>query len=138
MQTFLPLPDYRKTAKVLDRRRLGKQRVEAKQILHILIGLDPDSRWRNHPAVRMWKGHEKELARYGMAICREWQRRGYKDQQLPFFVEAFVGCRSCEPPPWFGDALFHASHRSNLLRKKPEWYEQFGWTEPPDMPYVWP
>lgn len=32
----------------------------------------------------------------------------------------------------------HASHRSNLLRKEPEYYTQFGWTEPPDLPYVWP
>ena len=32
----------------------------------------------------------------------------------------------------------HASHRSNLLRKDPEHYMQFGWTEPPDLPYVWP
>lgn len=32
----------------------------------------------------------------------------------------------------------HASHRSNLLRKEPEHYTQFGWTEPPDLAYVWP
>ena len=32
----------------------------------------------------------------------------------------------------------HASHRSNLLRKEPAHYTQFGWTEPPDLPYVWP
>jgi hypothetical protein len=41
-------------------------------------------------------------------------------------------------PPWLGDEAFHASHRSNLLRKNPEWYGQFGWTEPDDLPYVWP
>ncbi|CAM5346647.1 Cytoplasmic protein OS=Streptomyces chartreusis OX=1969 GN=CP983_00565 PE=4 SV=1 [Streptomyces chartreusis] len=31
MQTFLPHPDFRQTALLLDRRRLGKQRVEALQ-----------------------------------------------------------------------------------------------------------
>jgi hypothetical protein len=41
-------------------------------------------------------------------------------------------------PPWWGDPAFHASHRSNLLRKDPVWYGQFGWAEPPDLPYVWP
>lgn len=33
---------------------------------------------------------------------------------------------------------FHASHRSNLLRKDPVWYSQFNWTEPNNLPYVWP
>lgn len=41
-------------------------------------------------------------------------------------------------PPWFGREDFHASHRSNLLRKHPDWYRQFGWYEPDDLPYVWP
>ena len=33
MQTFLPHPDFAATARVLDKRRLGKQRVEAIQVL---------------------------------------------------------------------------------------------------------
>ena len=33
MQTFLPFPDFQQSAAVLDRVRLGKQRVEALQIL---------------------------------------------------------------------------------------------------------
>jgi hypothetical protein len=41
-------------------------------------------------------------------------------------------------PPWFGRDEFHAAHRANLLRKDPEYYGQFGWTESPDMEYVWP
>jgi hypothetical protein len=41
-------------------------------------------------------------------------------------------------PPWLGDERLHASHRSNLLRKDPEHYGQFEWTEPDDLPYWWP
>lgn len=37
MQTFLPFPDFARSAKVLDNKRLGKQRIEAKQILEINI-----------------------------------------------------------------------------------------------------
>jgi hypothetical protein len=37
-----------------------------------------------------------------------------------------------------GDEAFHASHRSNLLRKDRDYYGAFGWTEPDDLPYVWP
>lgn len=36
MQTFLPYPSGRKSARVLDQKRLGKQRVECLQILAIL------------------------------------------------------------------------------------------------------
>ena len=36
MQTFLPTKNIRTTAKQLDYRRLGKQRVECKQILNAL------------------------------------------------------------------------------------------------------
>lgn len=40
VNTFLPYPDFVKVAKLLDYRRLGKQRVEAKQIINILTYLD--------------------------------------------------------------------------------------------------
>jgi hypothetical protein len=36
VQTFLPFPDFDRTARVLDDRRLGKQRVEALQVLRAL------------------------------------------------------------------------------------------------------
>jgi len=41
-------------------------------------------------------------------------------------------------PAWLGTDTFHASHRSNLLRKDPDYYGQWGWTEPSDLPYIWP
>ena len=41
-------------------------------------------------------------------------------------------------PPWFGNEKIHASHRSNLLRKDPEFYGKYGWTEPDNLEYVWP
>jgi hypothetical protein len=61
MQTFLPYKDFKKSAKVLDNKRLGKQRVEAFQILNILLGRTKTKGWRNHPAVLMWKGHSNAL-----------------------------------------------------------------------------
>jgi hypothetical protein len=36
MQTFLPYPDYKLSASVMDMRRLGKQRVETWQIIKAL------------------------------------------------------------------------------------------------------
>jgi len=140
MQTFLPLPNYVDTARVLDYRRLGKQRVECKQIL--LASKKDVGGWRNHPATLMWRGHEAELCVYGMAMCEEWLRRGYKDSLLPFFIqvhdEIVSDGRSEEPPAWLGEDDVHASHRSNLLRKDARFYGQYGWSEPDNLPYVWP
>lgn len=148
MQTFLPYPNFIDSARCLDYRRLGKQRVECKQILQALgvpVGgpvRDKPSSWRNHPATRMWQGHEYSLAVYGFAICEEWLRRGYRDTLLEQFKDAAWGLlrsgAETAAPPWLGDEDFHASHRSNLLRKLPEHYSQFGWSEPDDLPYVWP
>ena len=140
MQTFLPLPDFYESATCLDRLRLGKQRVEAMQILRTITG--QSSGWANHPAVRMWQGHPQALASYGIAICDEWRSRGYFDTAGDWFSEWLN--RHGEPwsdtllPYWFGSADFHASHRSNLLRKDPAHYSQFSWTEPATLPYIWP
>lgn len=132
MQTFLPYPSFISSAQCLDWRRLGKQRVEARQILRTL---QHGGGWANHPAVRMWRGHEGALKLYGDCMIDEWVRRGYRNTmpRLWNYVD-----NAGPYPPWFGDLVFHASHRSNLLRKDPDWYGQFGWTEGPDLPYVWP
>ena len=135
MQTFLPYPDFAASARVLDRARLGKQRVEAKQILLALTTTGYG--WQNHPVVAMWRGREVALARYGAAICSEWIARGYRDSLLPYFG-AFARRRRTKLPQWMGDARVHASHRANLLRKDPEHYGKFGWREAPAEGYFWP
>lgn len=132
MQTFLPYPDFLKTARCLDYRRLGKQRVETIQILNTLYGYS--NAWQGHPAVKMWKGYEHCLARYYNYIVKEWMDRGYKNT-MPF---AFSAPICIKLPPWLGNEKFHASHRSNLLRKNYDYYSKYGWNEPNDLPYVWP
>lgn len=149
MQTFLPLPGFKASAAVLDNKRLGKQRVECKQILLCLgvavgehVPTPGGSKWRNHPAVRMWAEHTIALVAYSMLVCREWRRRGFNDTLLPQFNVCYANLRAGVPhapyPPWFGEPEFHASHRSNLLRKDYRFYSKFGWMEPVDLPYIWP
>lgn len=136
MQTFLPEPDFSISAMRLDRQRLGKQRVEAKQIYLALT--DSSYGWQNHPAVKMWRGYEAALAEYGFCICLEWRNREYADSLLPWFRERLRDEDDTPRPPWIGDEAFHDSHRSNLLRKLPEHYRQF-WPElRSDLPYIWP
>jgi len=139
MQTFIPYKSFTQSARALDWRRLGKQRVEAKQILTCLES-GRTTGWRNHPAVRMWQGYENVLARYGLAMCNEWKRRGYKDTLTEFFLDRYdYVSDSMLDVPEFVTYDFMVSHQSNLLRKDPDYYRPiFGPSIPDDLPYVWP
>lgn len=143
MQTFLPYQDFTVSAQHLDSKRLGKQRVECLQILTALT--NPAYGWQNHPAVKMWQGYENALARYGLTICEEWARRGYKDtcyQKICGLFDFIIPFQ--DVPPWL-TREFCSNHRSILLAKNPDWYSQFNWTEQPaaknekgQWPYLWP
>jgi hypothetical protein len=141
MQTFLVSDDFEATAKVLDRQRLGKQRVEVIQILKALNG---QGGWQNHPAVKMWKGFEKWLAKYGLTICAEWIKRGYKDTCYDKIFLYYNPDNSSinwmgPKPPFLSNQDFFRSHKSNLIRKKPEYYRPlFGNDIPDNLPYIWP
>ena len=136
MQTFLPYPDFAASAACLDRQRLGKQRVECKQIYFALT--QPNYGWQRHPAVTMWRGWDISLASYGEIICLEWRKRGYNDSLLPWFQERSALRADLQPcPPQF-DAAFCNSHRSNLIRKLPAHYGPLWPDVPNDLPYVWP
>ncbi len=151
MQTFLPYSDFWQSARVLDDKRLGKQRVETFQILNVLMGVDkfgePKTHkgWVNHPATVMWRQYPHALAYYGWVICSTWIERGFKDSLSDKFYAVFMDevpyCPvpedGWEKPYWLGDSEFHLSHRSNLLRKDPVFYHEEFFGTPLDLPYVW-
>lgn len=138
MQTFVPHgPDFEANAASLDNKRLGKQRVEGIQILNTLIG--NSSGWKNHPAVKMWRGYEHALGWYTVRICDRWISLGYKDtcrekvfSILGGFPHMFM------LPQWLYDKDLQTSHKSNLIRKFPEHYGKLWPTIPNDLPYKWP
>jgi hypothetical protein len=153
VQTFLPYADFAATAAVLDQRRLGKQRVEALQILNALTV--PGNGWRNHPAVLMWRGYEEALVRYCLEICRVWCERGFGDTCATKVTTALrerLGidevrsqaelAAAGELPPWLGDPALHRSHRVALVRKDPEHYAlvfpDIIDEDTNDNGYVWP
>ena len=132
MQTFLPLPNYYESMHCLDKSRLGNQ-VWREGLTLIRGG------WHNHPASKMWRGHEYHLGLYLLrgidVLCERGKYYAEVKRKIVAEMEKFPDTGA---PLWIGDSSFHASHRSNLLRKDPKWYGQFGWSEPPDLPYVWP
>lgn len=138
MQTFLPYADFQESASALDYRRLGKQRVETWQLLQALSG--ERKGWRNHPAAKMWDGYETALAQYGLVMCTEWVNRGYNDTMTERFEKLLDGIdqEKIRYPSWVGDANFHRSHQSNLVRKQPEFYEPKFPGVPADLEYIWP
>jgi ribosomal protein L37AE/L43A len=167
MQTFLPYSHYSLSAKVLDVKRLGKQRVEALQILQVLSKgkyYCPECKktvthfnehktgyhcydcemplkmtaWYNHPAVQMWKGYERGLLLYLQEMCAEWVGRGYNDTCWEKAQQIVFKNGPILLPDWIGNETFHKSHQSNLLRKNPEHYGQYFFGVPDDLPYVWP
>lgn len=123
---------------MLDNARLGKQRLEALQLLQILTDESINSPWRYHNTAKMWKGHEKDLCEYGKAMCDEWISRGYKDAQKPKFEEIEKLLTLAHRPIELTDEI-HKSHQSNLIRKKPEHYRPlFGNELTDNLPYIWP
>jgi hypothetical protein len=140
MQTFLPLPSYIESARVLNRARLGKQRVEVYQILRTLLGFSKG--WANHPCVKQWRGYEWQLYIYGLDICQEWYNRGYRDTVRDKISDMMNTYSALEHPnripPWLGNEEYHSSHRAALLAKDFNYYKQFNWIEEPKIGYIWP
>jgi hypothetical protein len=139
MQTFIPYGRaFSANARVLDRQRLGKQRVEGLQILRTLEGLNHG--WANHPAVKMWEGYSEALAKYTSDICDEWTSRGYLDSckdKVLNLVPLRLG-QKIALPDWIDDIEIALSHKSNLVRKLPGYYGAVWPNVPDNMPYKWP
>lgn len=146
MQTFLPYADFEESAYCLDYKRVGKQRVEAKQIFNCLEyrrkndwymrnknGKIQLRGWINHVAVKLWEGYDEALKLYINTFINEWECRGYNNNMAYYTIDY----NKLVMPPWLGNEKLHASHRSNLLKKDNVFYSQYDWTEPDNIEYVW-
>ena len=106
MQTFLPHPSFYDSVRCLDNKRLGKQRVEALQILKALY--IPDYGWRHHPCVKMWNGYTQALEMY-MDICiEEWIERGFKNTMKRANPQCYVDTKM---PHWIGNEKFYSQYK---------------------------
>lgn len=148
VQTFLPYPDFERSARVLDTKRLGKQRVEAIQVVRAVTWSGYG--WAHHPAALMWRGHAEALGRYGLTCCEVWTELGFGDT-CALTIATDLRAAGVETirsqselaaagalPPWLGDEALHRSHRSALVRKDPDRYRPLFPDTPDDLPYHWP
>jgi len=132
MQVFLPYPSYKDSVECLDNKRLGNQIYrEAKTLV--------SGGWRNHPASKMWYNYRYSLCDYAIAGLVELEKRGrFYPKWFIWFKEEQKKFDNTGLPHFIGNEEFHASHRSNLLRKDLVHYGKFGWKENSDLAYVWP
>lgn len=133
MQTFLPYKNFNKSAQTLDNKRLNKQILEGYQILKVINNPDPKAAWRNHPAVKMWRGHEYALWDYIAEMVEVADERGIKTDKN---VENLHNLRntteqfwSNEDPSWYNDDVemtrITMTHKANLFIKDSGYYHEF-------------
>lgn len=143
---FIIKPDIYETARMLDNKRLGKQRVEAKQIIEILEdydsgNLESKKAWVNHPATKSWIGFTNHLKVYFNIIVREWINRGFVNNMSLYDIDEtpynIVPCNfdgktatydvskfdSFSFPFWISFPPFYMSHQAALCRKDPKYYK---------------
>ena len=121
VNTFLVHPDYSISAKILDDRRLGKQRVEAQQIIDAIIELKAGNTtrgWVNHPATRSWVNNVESLKLYFNSVVIEWVARGFVNN---YELYQDVDPQS-EKPYWVDCPAVHYSHMAQLIQKDPLYY----------------
>ena len=142
MQTFLPYKSFLFSAKCLDKRRLFKQLIEARQILATLgedvrkiDGSKYKATHKNHPAVKMWKGYEAVLQNYHNEIWNECKLRGINVSRINKLNKLY---QVQKWPKWLGNSVFHKSHQSNLVRKNPDHYRKYFPIVPNNLDYIWP
>lgn len=147
VNTFCLDNDPKVCAKLLDYRRLGKQRVEAMQIIDAINSLESNDEkvaWKNHPAVKMWmhsdtkiqKQYLNALKYYLNCMIDEWVNRGYKNEMKHKKV--------IEPvimPWWFTNKYIQLTHKCSLMRKDEKYYSFLETDETKEnikYGYIWP
>lgn len=124
VNTFVTSSSVTECAQNLDYRRLGKQRLEAWEMINILEGKKTASNgYASHPAVAMWKGHVTGLKIYFNAVVDEWVARGYNNTMSKYVIDSKDTKHADELMPWwFSCPVFHLAHKCALLLKEPKHY----------------
>jgi hypothetical protein len=140
VNTFL-LGSSEETAKLLDKRRLNKQIIEAGQIIKAIEGkYNNTSAWAKHPAKLMWEGYVNALKSYYNSMVKEWYGRNGKGSYKYFTVEI---SEIIWPWWWNWDKLI-LSHKLALYRKDPKYYGPIINLTPEEhelrliIGYIWP
>lgn len=125
-QTFLPVSDFEKCAKVLDNRRLMSSINEGFEAYCVNIGLEcfPSGakfRHKKHCIHRLWKGSERLLADYLYTLRDEALKRGMRPQE----IVTIANHEGYKRPIWLGSPTFHRLYQRHLAAKDFVYYFGF-------------
>ena len=139
IQTWLPYPDFRKSAECLDMPELALQRLNVLELMEYYHDIEQDSSLPesyqthdldDHSIVKMWNGFQLQLCEYGLVCCDEYSVRKSKPDPIYEAIRFHLECATTEDAPfrkpnWFGDPDFHMSHQAELLRLNPDYYASY-------------
>lgn len=115
MQVFVCYPEPIRVAECLDRLRLTKQVIEARQILNSIDGLSKS--WKNHPVCLMYREHREWL--YNYMCCMDCYLKGLYD------YAKYWSDKADEIIPSFITDEMVTQHKRRLYTKNPDHYKQF-------------
>src|SRR5882724_1730569 len=114
MIIFLPYPNFKKCAEVIDNKRLWKQILEANQLVELIENKKIKSYWRDKHCYIMWENDSHALRAYRDCFVREWLKR-----RLKYPPEIIVDMLYYKPD-WMINGYpekIYSSHRAALLKK---------------------
>ena len=130
MQVYRPYIDHGRSAEFLDDLRLGRQRVETKQVILAILrklGILRDGKtgWLNHPIVLMYFNNGRpyldDLVRYFYAVVDEWVRRGFVNNISLNDIESLIKYVNYEYGTPVSEVMAR-EYRRVLLLKDPCYY----------------
>lgn len=157
MKMYIPVPDFRKSAQILDRELLRQTALECATALRSLTGVEKlrDWSWKSRPGIEMWRTYECALYTYFSILNVEMVTRGMKPLLYP--LPMIQNCKLVLPH-WFGEHSFHVAQQSELIRteklrstvpgtgilvrkqgqKSPDYYRSLFPDVPDNIRFYWP
>lgn len=152
VNTFIVSSDIYESMETLDFKRLGKTRLEAKQIINVLEN-ELNGGWSKHPATLSFVGYIDALKAYYNICVQEWISRGYKNTMKLYDVDEsrfsarffdketkeFSKKTKYSYPKFVSFEPYLLAHKAALFRKDNEYYKDFEVPEEYlERGYLWP
>jgi len=149
MDTFVPFPNFKDTAKALrhdDAINSLRAALKIMEIKHEYGNVDTHATLARHPMVEMWGEAIPHLCEYAFALIEaipEERTGALNLAKIERAVQFHLSCATSgeyrmDPPRWLGDEMFHAAQRSALMRLRPLHYGAMWPTEDMSIPQYWP
>lgn len=122
MQIFIPYKEPIRVAECLDKLRLNKQVIEAKQIYDAICGRGKG--WFNHPITHMYRNDAQWVRFYRKTLQHYMMYLNTGDMNHLEYSRGYSARADAIRPAFISDDLCD-QHKRRLYTKDPEHYERF-------------